>query len=128
MDEHDELDTLAIFDKDALCTYVSPICEIVTGIPQEQYLGSNWFDWTHPDDQDYCREKYDLHLNQPTTRTELNCRLVNREGDINHLRFVVSGYIEGEELTFAGVFSSRNHEVLFTASQLLYSAHACCTE
>jgi len=112
MQEHGEQDTLAIFNKDAVCTYVSPSCEKVTGIPQDQYLGSNWFDWTHPDDQDYCREKYDVHLSQATSKMELSCRLINRAGVINHIHFAVSGYLEGEELTFAGVFSSRNTEVL----------------
>jgi len=96
MQEHGEQDTLAIFNKDAVCTYVSPSCEKVTGIPQDQYLGSNWFDWTHPDDQDYCREKYDVHLSQATSKMELSCRLINRAGVINHIHFAVSGYLEEE--------------------------------
>ena len=93
MHEHDEQDTLAIFNKDAVCTYVSPSCEKVTGIPQDQYMGSNWFDWTHPDDRDYCREKYDVHLSQATTKTEFSCRLINRAGVINHIHFAVSGAV-----------------------------------
>lgn len=53
-----------------------------------------------------------VHLSQATTKTEFSCRLINRAGVINHIHFAVSGYLEGEELTFAGVFSSRNTEVL----------------
>jgi len=114
MHEHGAQDTLAVFTKEAVCIYVSLSCEKVTGIPQEKYLGSNWFDWVHPDDLEHCREKYEDHLSQATAKTEMTCRLINSAGDINHIHFAVSGHMtsEVEELAFVGVFSSRNNEVL----------------
>ncbi len=48
----DGSDMIAILDSDANYTYVSPTSESILGIPTDDFIGTNAFDYIHEDDRD----------------------------------------------------------------------------
>ena len=73
-----------IVDESGAVLYESPAVERVLGFTPEERVGTNAFDYLHPDDREAVVERFSEIIDEPGGRVSVECRVRHARGDWRH--------------------------------------------
>jgi PAS domain S-box-containing protein len=79
------VDVVAVFGSDGTFRYVSPSAERVTGRARDELIGTNAFEYVHPDDHSRLWGAFEEALSTPDGTIEVEGRFRHRSGAWRHL-------------------------------------------
>ena len=87
-------DVITILEPDGTIRYVSPAIERVTGYTPEEQIGTNAFDFVHPDDRERASGIFAEILKTPGLHPPLEFRVPHKDGPWRDLEHVVTNLLD----------------------------------
>ncbi len=90
-------DMISVLDIKGNYTYLSPTCMDILGIPPEEFIGKNAFDFIHPDDVSKVSEQFGLLSNQKRLQID-PFRFVDTQGNFRWIETTLTNLLDNESV------------------------------